>query len=36
VGFQLIGFFGLILGPAVVIIYEALQKGGFLKFKIDF
>ncbi|MFY0543785.1 sporulation integral membrane protein YtvI [Brevibacillus sp. H7] len=35
-GFQLMGFFGLILGPAMVIIYEALRKAGFLKFKIDF
>ncbi|GAX88618.1 sporulation integral membrane protein YtvI [Effusibacillus lacus] len=35
-GFQLIGFFGLILGPAVVIVIEALRKAGFLKFKIDF
>lgn len=35
-GFQIIGFFGLILGPALVIIYEALRKAGFLKFKIDF
>lgn len=35
-GFQLIGFFGLILGPAVVIVFEALREAGFLKFKIDF
>ncbi|MFZ3130883.1 MAG: sporulation integral membrane protein YtvI [Desulfosporosinus sp.] len=35
-GFQLMGFFGLILGPGVVIIFEALRKAGFLKFKIDF
>ncbi|MDF2678841.1 MAG: ytvI [Brevibacillus sp.] len=35
-GFQVLGFFGLILGPALVIIYEALRKAGFLKFKIDF
>jgi predicted PurR-regulated permease PerM len=35
-GFQLIGFFGLILGPGIVIIYEALCKVGFRKFKIDF
>lgn len=35
-GFQLMGFFGLLLGPGIVIIYEALRKGGFLKFKIDF
>ncbi|GED32513.1 MULTISPECIES: sporulation integral membrane protein YtvI [Brevibacillus] len=35
-GFQVMGFFGLILGPALVIIYEALRKAGFLKFKIDF
>jgi sporulation integral membrane protein YtvI len=35
-GFQLIGFFGLILGPGVVIIYEALRKAGFIKFEIDF
>lgn len=35
-GFQVMGFFGLILGPALVIIYDALRKAGFLKFKIDF
>lgn len=35
-GFQVLGFFGLILGPAIVIIYEALRKAGFIKFKIDF
>ncbi|CAI8904726.1 MULTISPECIES: sporulation integral membrane protein YtvI [unclassified Brevibacillus] len=35
-GFQVMGFFGLILGPALVIIYEALRKAGFLNFKIDF
>jgi sporulation integral membrane protein YtvI len=35
-GFQLMGFFGLILGPGIVIIYKALRKAGFLKFKIDF
>ncbi|MHB8124142.1 MAG: sporulation integral membrane protein YtvI [Desulfitobacteriaceae bacterium] len=35
-GFQLLGFFGLILGPGVVIIYQALRKAGFIKFKIDF
>ncbi|WP_103105639.1 sporulation integral membrane protein YtvI [Brevibacillus reuszeri] len=35
-GFQIMGFFGLILGPALVIIYEALRKAGFLNFKIDF
>jgi len=35
-GFQLVGFFGLILGPALVIIFEALRKAGFLKIKIDF
>ena len=35
-GFQLMGFFGLILGPGIVIIYEALRKAGFLRFKIDF
>lgn len=36
IGFQLIGFFGLILGPAVVIIVDALLKAGFIKIKIDF
>lgn len=36
IGFQLLGFIGLILGPALVIIYESLRKAGFLKFKIDF
>ncbi|KZE50424.1 sporulation protein [Brevibacillus parabrevis] len=35
-GFQVMGFFGLIIGPALVIIYEALRKAGFLNFKIDF
>jgi sporulation integral membrane protein YtvI len=35
-GFQLMGVFGLILGPALVIVFEALRKAGFLKFKIDF
>jgi sporulation integral membrane protein YtvI len=35
-GFKVMGFFGLILGPALVIIYEALRKAGFLRFKIDF
>jgi sporulation integral membrane protein YtvI len=35
-GFQLMGLFGLILGPGIVIIYEALRKAGFIKFKIDF
>jgi sporulation integral membrane protein YtvI len=35
-GFQLLGFIGLILGPAVVIIIEALRKAGFIKFKFDF
>jgi sporulation integral membrane protein YtvI len=36
IGFQLLGFIGLILGPALVIIFESLRKAGFLKFKIDF
>jgi sporulation integral membrane protein YtvI len=36
IGFQLLGFIGLIVGPAVVIIYEALRSAGFLKIKIDF
>jgi len=36
IGFQLLGFIGMILGPAVVIIYEALRKAGFLKVKINF
>ncbi|UFJ41494.1 sporulation integral membrane protein YtvI [Brevibacillus humidisoli] len=36
IGFQLLGFIGLILGPAVVIIFEALRKAGFLHVKIDF
>ncbi|MBO8163666.1 MAG: sporulation integral membrane protein YtvI [Brevibacillus sp.] len=36
IGFQLLGFIGLILGPAVVIIFEALRKAGFLKVNIDF
>ncbi|GEN32852.1 sporulation integral membrane protein YtvI [Aneurinibacillus danicus] len=36
IGFQLLGFIGLILGPALVIIFESLRKAGFLKFKIHF
>ncbi|MED4727914.1 sporulation integral membrane protein YtvI [Aneurinibacillus migulanus] len=36
IGFQLLGFIGLILGPALVIIYESLRKAGFLTFKINF
>lgn len=36
IGFQLLGFIGLILGPAFVIVVEALLKAGFLKFRIDF
>jgi sporulation integral membrane protein YtvI len=35
-GFQLLGFIGLIVGPALVIIYEALRSAGFIKIKIDF
>ncbi|MCK6255964.1 sporulation integral membrane protein YtvI [Fictibacillus sp. KIGAM418] len=35
-GFQLLGFVGLIVGPALVIIYEALRSAGFVKIKIDF
>ncbi len=34
VGFELIGVIGLILGPLVVIIYQAMVKVGLLKFKI--
>ncbi|MEW9671721.1 sporulation integral membrane protein YtvI [Ammoniphilus sp. 3BR4] len=36
IGFQLFGFVGFILGPAIVIIVEALLKAGFLKIKLDF
>ncbi|MFC7370133.1 sporulation integral membrane protein YtvI [Fictibacillus iocasae] len=36
IGFQLLGFIGLIVGPACVIVYEALRSAGFLKIKIDF
>lgn len=36
IGFKLLGFMGLIIGPAIVIIYEALRSAGFLKIKIDF
>lgn len=36
IGFQLLGVIGMILGPAVVIILEALRKAGFLHIKIDF
>lgn len=36
IGFQILGFIGLILGPAVVITVEALRNAGFLKMKIDF
>jgi sporulation integral membrane protein YtvI len=35
-GFKIMGVFGLILGPAIVIVFEALRKAGFLKIKIDF
>jgi len=36
IGFQMIGLLGLILGPAIVIIIQALRSAGFMKFKIDF
>lgn len=36
IGFQLLGFVGMILGPAVVIVIEALLKAGFLRIKLDF
>ncbi|GEN32938.1 hypothetical protein ADA01nite_03980 [Aneurinibacillus danicus] len=36
IGFQLLGVLGMILGPALIIIFEALRKAGFLKLKIDF
>lgn len=36
IGFQLLGLLGLILGPAVVIIIQALRNAGFMKIKIDF
>ncbi|MBM7661897.1 sporulation integral membrane protein YtvI [Bacillus mesophilus] len=32
-GFQVLGFLGLILGPVVVIIYDTLKKAGILKFQ---
>ncbi|WP_245595205.1 sporulation integral membrane protein YtvI [Fictibacillus gelatini] len=35
-GFQVLGMIGLIVGPAIVIIFEALRSAGFLKFRIDF
>lgn len=34
VGFKIAGVIGLILGPVVVIIYQAMKKVGFLKMKI--
>ncbi|HBI03026.1 MAG TPA: sporulation integral membrane protein YtvI, partial [Paenibacillaceae bacterium] len=37
IGFEIMGFIGLIIGPTIIIIIEALQKAGFLKnWKIDF
>ena len=36
IGFQIIGFLGLIIGPALVIIIRALLNAGFMKIKIDF
>ncbi|WP_456279114.1 sporulation integral membrane protein YtvI [Bacillus sp. AK128] len=32
-GFQVLGFIGLILGPVVVIIYETLKQAGIIKFR---
>ncbi|TVY07406.1 sporulation integral membrane protein YtvI [Paenibacillus cremeus] len=34
VGFQLIGVIGLILGPVLIIVYQALRKAGLLKINI--
>lgn len=34
-GFELMGFIGLLVGPALVIIIESLRKAGFIKIKID-
>ncbi|MFZ7102638.1 MAG: sporulation integral membrane protein YtvI [Peptococcaceae bacterium] len=36
IGFQLVGFIGLIMGPTVIIIYHALVKEDILKIKIKF
>ncbi|RKD22933.1 sporulation integral membrane protein YtvI [Ammoniphilus oxalaticus] len=36
IGFKLIGLFGLALGPALVIIVQALLNADFIKIKIDF
>ncbi|WP_166241418.1 sporulation integral membrane protein YtvI [Paenibacillus turpanensis] len=35
VGFQLVGVIGLFLGPAVVVIFQALRKAGLFQFKFD-
>ncbi|WLD94269.1 sporulation integral membrane protein YtvI [Alkalihalobacillus sp. AL-G] len=36
IGFELLGFFGLIIGPALVIIVKSLIKADFLNVKVDF
>ncbi|WP_257348396.1 sporulation integral membrane protein YtvI [Pseudalkalibacillus decolorationis] len=36
IGFELLGFVGFIIGPAMVIIVKSLIKAGFLKVKVDF
>lgn len=36
IGFEVIGLPGLIIGPALVIIYKSFRKAGFVNFKIDF
>jgi predicted PurR-regulated permease PerM len=36
IGYQLIGMVGLIMGPVVVIIYEAMKKEGLLAINIKF
>ncbi|WP_110928949.1 sporulation integral membrane protein YtvI [Bacillus massiliglaciei] len=34
VGFKLLGFFGLFIGPAFVIIFETLKRAGIIKFQV--
>jgi sporulation integral membrane protein YtvI len=36
IGYKLVGFIGLIMGPTVVIIYQALVKEGIIRIKIKF
>jgi sporulation integral membrane protein YtvI len=36
IGFEVLGFLGLIIGPVLVILFTTLKSAGFIKFKIDF